>query len=154
MSNYVGVPSTDTAALRAASPAWVLDATVAPLFLVDSVGDTIPAAQLDDMVAQLNATGVTNYEARSIPGDLHSFAYWSQVKNDALAFLAAGFASPPPTPTPTPSPTVSPSPTATPTPGADGQYVAQHFAPAPLPGPGKMCSSAVSFSGKAMVQNA
>ena len=93
---------------------------VAPLFLVDAVGDTVPAAQLDDMVAQLNATGVTNYEARSIPGDLHSFAYWSQVKNDALAFLAAGFASPPPTPTPTPSPTVSPSPTATPTPGATG----------------------------------
>ena len=120
VSNYVGVPSTDTATLRAASPAWVLDATVAPLFLVDSVGDTIPAVQLDDMVAQLNATGVTNYEARSIPGDLHSFAYWSQVKNDALAFLAAGFASPPPTPTPTPSPTVSPSPTATPTPGATG----------------------------------
>ncbi len=120
VTNYVGVPSTDTAALRAASPAWVLDATVAPLFLVDSVGDTIPAAQLDDMVAQLNATGVTNYEARSIPGDLHSFAYWSQVKNDALAFLAAGFASPPPTPTPTPSPTASPSPTATPTPGATG----------------------------------
>jgi acetyl esterase/lipase len=120
VTNYVGVPSIDTAALRAASPAWVLDAAVAPVFLVDSVGDTIPAAQLDDMVAQLNAAGVTNYEARSIPGDLHSFAYWSQVKNDALAFLAAGFASPPPTPTPTPSPTVSPSPTATPTPGATG----------------------------------
>ena len=33
VTNYVGVPSTDTAALRAASPAWVLDATVAPLFL-------------------------------------------------------------------------------------------------------------------------
>ena len=27
VTNYVGVPSTDTAALRAASPAWVLDAT-------------------------------------------------------------------------------------------------------------------------------
>jgi acetyl esterase/lipase len=124
VTNYVG--STDTAALRAASPAWVLDATVAPLFLVDSVDDMIPAAQLDDMVAKLSATGVANYEARSIPGDLHSFAYWSQVKNDALAFLAAGFASPPPTPTPTPSvtptpsPTASPSPTATPTPGATG----------------------------------
>ena len=128
VTNYVGVLPTDTVALRAASPAWVLDATVAPLFLVDSVGDTIPAAQLDDMVAQLSATGVANYEARSIPGDLHSFAYWSQVKSDALAFLAAGFASPPPTPTPTPSvtptptpsPTASPSPTATPTPGATG----------------------------------
>lgn len=105
VTNYVGVPSTDTTALRAASPAWVLDATIAPLFLVDSIGDTVPAAQLDDMAAQLNASGVTNYEAGSIPGSLHSFGYWPQVKNDALAFLAAGFASPPPTPTPTPSPT-------------------------------------------------
>ena len=124
VTNYVGVPSTDTAALRAASPAWVLDATVAPLFLVESFDDMIPAAQLDDMVAKLNADGMTNYEARTIPGSLHSFASWSQVKNDALAFLAAGFASPPPTPTPTPSvtptpsPTASPSPTATPTSGA------------------------------------
>ncbi len=118
VTNYVGVPSTDTAALRAASPAWVVDSSVAPLFLVDSFGDTIPAAQLDDMVAQLNAIGVNNYEARSIPGSLHSFGYWSQVKNDALAFLAAGFASPPPTPTPTPTPT--PSPTASPTPGETG----------------------------------
>jgi len=105
VTNYVGVPSTDTAALRAASPAWVVDATVAPLFLADAVGDTVPAAQLDDMVAQLNAAGVGNYEIRTIRGDFHSFGFWSQVKNDALAFLTAGFASPPPTPTPTPSPT-------------------------------------------------
>jgi len=111
VTNYVGVPSTDIAALRAASPAWVLDPTVAPLFLVDSVGDTIPAAQPDDMVAQLNANGVTNYEARTIPGNLHSFGYWAQVKDDAIAFLATGFALPPPPPTPTPTPTVSPSPT-------------------------------------------
>lgn len=90
VTNYVGVPSTDTAALRAASPAWVLDTTVAPLFIVDSVDDEIPAAQLDDMVAQLNASGLTNYEARSLPGKLHSFANWSQVKNDALAFLRRG----------------------------------------------------------------
>ena len=129
VTNYVGVPSTDTAALRAASPAWVLDATVAPLFLVDSVGDTIPAAQLDDMVAQLNATGVTNYEARSIPGDLHSFAYWSQVKNDALAFLAAGFASPPPTPNPDAFSDRQPEPNRHSDPWCDGQYVAQHFHP-------------------------
>jgi acetyl esterase/lipase len=119
VTNYVGVPSTDTAALRAASPAWVLDATIAPLFLADAVGDTVPGAQLDDMVGQLNVHGVINYEARSIPGNLHSFGYWSRVKNDALDFLAAGFASPPP-PTPSPSPSASPSPTSTPTPGVTG----------------------------------
>jgi acetyl esterase/lipase len=122
VTNYVGVPSTETAALQAASPAWVLDATVAPLLLLDKADDMMPAAQLDDMVAQLQAVGATNFEAGSIPGTGHSFDYWPQVKNDAFAFLAAGFSTPPPTPTPTPSPTPTstptPSPSATPTPSA------------------------------------
>jgi acetyl esterase/lipase len=88
VTNYVGVPSTDTASLRAASPAWVLDRTVSPLFLVDSAGDVVPAVQLDDMTAKLNAAGAHNYEAMTIPGNLHSFAYWPQIKDDAIAFLA------------------------------------------------------------------
>ncbi|HEX4664986.1 MAG TPA: alpha/beta hydrolase [Chthoniobacterales bacterium] len=114
VTNYVGVPSTDTAALRAASPAWLLDATVAPLLIFDKADDTMPAAQLDDMAAALQAVGATNFEARTIPGAGHSFEYWSQVRNDALAFLAAGFSTPPPTPTPTPSPTATPTPSPTP----------------------------------------
>jgi acetyl esterase len=89
VTNYVGVPSTETAALRAASPAWVVNRTVAPLYLVDSEGDLMPAVQLDDMVAHLNSSGVHNYQAMSIPGNLHSFANWPAVKNDALAFLAS-----------------------------------------------------------------
>ena len=51
----------------------------------------MPAVQLDDMVVHLNADGVTNYAAMTIPGQLHSFAYWPQIKNDAFAFLAAEF---------------------------------------------------------------
>jgi acetyl esterase/lipase len=89
VTNYVGVASTDTAALRAASPAWVVNRTVAPLYLVDSEGDLMPAVQLDDMVAHLNSTGVNNYQAISIPGNLHSFANWPAVKDDVLAFLAS-----------------------------------------------------------------
>lgn len=92
VTNYVGVPSSDTASLRAASPAWVVNRTVAPLFLVDSVGDVMPAVQLDDMVAQLDANRVKNYSAMSLPGSAHSFENWPQIKNDALAFLASGFA--------------------------------------------------------------
>lgn len=92
VTNYVGVPSTDTASLRAASPAWVVNRSVAPLFLVDSVGDIMPAVQLVDMVAQLNANKVKNYSAMTIPGSAHSFGNWPQIKNDALAFLASGFA--------------------------------------------------------------
>jgi acetyl esterase/lipase len=89
VTNYVGVPSTDTAALRAASPAWVVNRTVAPLFLVDSEGDLMPAAQLDDMVSHLDSSGAGNYQAMTIPGNFHSFANWPQVKADALAFLAS-----------------------------------------------------------------
>jgi hypothetical protein len=44
-------------------------------------------------VASRAGNGALNYEAMSIPGNLHSFAYWPQVKAAALAFLADGFAS-------------------------------------------------------------
>ncbi|MBA2435455.1 MAG: alpha/beta hydrolase [Verrucomicrobiota bacterium] len=89
VTNYVGVPSTDTAGLRAASPAWVVRRSVPPLFLVDSADDIMPEVQLDDMVARLNASGVRNYEAMTIAGNSHSFANWPAIKSDALAFLAS-----------------------------------------------------------------
>lgn len=89
VTNYVGVPRSDIAALRVASPAWVVNKNVAPLFLIDSLGDPMPAAQLDDMAAQLTAVGARNYNAMRIAGALHSFEYWPQVKADALSFLAA-----------------------------------------------------------------
>lgn len=93
VTNYVGVPSSDTVALQAASPAWIVNKTVAPLYLVDSEGDLMPAAQLDDMVTHLNSSGVRDYTAMTIPGNLHSFANWTQIKSDALAFLAAKLGS-------------------------------------------------------------
>jgi acetyl esterase/lipase len=116
VTNYVGVASTDTVALRAASPAWVVNASVAPLFLIDAEDDLMPGAQLDDMVAHLEGLGVDNFQSTRIPGNLHSFANWPAVKTDALAFLAEHFAEPTPTPTPTatPTPTLTPTPTATP----------------------------------------
>jgi acetyl esterase/lipase len=120
VTNYVGVPSTDTVGLRAASPAWVVNAGVAPLFLIDSEGDLMPAVQLQDMVTHLEGLGLNNYQAMTIPGSLHSFANWPAIKTDALGFLAEHFGSPTPTPTPTvtptPTPTVTPTPPVTPTP--------------------------------------
>lgn len=89
VTNYVGVPSTDTVSLRAASPAWIVTKTVAPLYLVDSAGDLMPAAQLDDMVAHLISNGVRDYTAITTSGKLHSFANWPQIKSGALAFLAS-----------------------------------------------------------------
>jgi acetyl esterase/lipase len=105
VTNYVGVLSTDTAAIRAASPAWFADSTISPLFMINSVQDSMPYSQLGDMIAHLDALGVTNYQALTLPGSLHAFANWPSVKDQALTFLANGFAGvPPPPPLPTPPP--------------------------------------------------
>jgi acetyl esterase/lipase len=138
VTNYVNVPQTDIPSLQAASPAWVLDETVAPLYLVDTEGDLMPAVQLDDMAAQLAAHGAKTYVAKSIAGTGHSFEYWPQIKTEALAFLAAGFA--PPTPTPTPTPTPDPTPTPTPSPTAS---------PSATPTPTPPSSSLVNISTRA-----
>jgi acetyl esterase/lipase len=102
--NYVGVPATDTVTLRAASPAWQADGTIAPLYLVNTIEDSMPYSQLPDMFTRLDGNGVTNYQAITLPGNLHSFSNWSAVKDSALAFLATGFGAAPPPPSPTPSP--------------------------------------------------
>ena len=105
VTNYVGVPSTDTTALRAASPAWLADDTISPLLMVNTLEDPMPYSQLGDMIMHLDALGVTNYQALTLVGGSHAFEYWSTIKDQALAFLADGFAgvSPPP-PLPSPSP--------------------------------------------------
>ncbi|CAN5523510.1 hypothetical protein BH20VER3_BH20VER3_13380 [soil metagenome] len=104
--NFVGVPATDIAALRAASPAWLADQTVSPVFLVNTIGDPMPYIQIADFVMHLDALGATNYQALSLPGSNHSFANWPAVAETALAFLAANFAGqplPPPLPSPAPA---------------------------------------------------
>ena len=99
---YVNVPETDTEAIKAASPAWADLTAISPLFMIASVGDSMPPRQIPDMVSKLEAAAVTNYQQLSIAGDLHGFDYWSQIDSDgvaiktkALEFLAAGFAPPP-----------------------------------------------------------
>jgi len=103
-TTYVGVPTTDTAALRAASPAWLADAKTAPLFIVNSLKDFMPYSQLADMIMHLDALGLTNYQVLSRVGSDHAFENWTPVKDQALTFIANGFASiPPPPPFPPPS---------------------------------------------------
>ncbi len=116
VTNYVGVTSEDTEALQAASPAYVVDSETAPLLLVHSENDSMPFSQQGDMTSALDALGVTNYQAVTLPGFAHAFANWPVIKEESIAFLAAGFAGvpPPPLPTPTPSPSPSATPTATP----------------------------------------
>ncbi|MBA3963754.1 MAG: alpha/beta hydrolase [Chthoniobacterales bacterium] len=105
VTNYVGVTTAGTTSLRTASPAWLLGSNTAPLYLVNTVEDPMPYSQLPDFVAKLDAASVTNYQAQSLPGNLHSFAYWPTVKDHSLAFIGAIFAhttppplSPPPAP--------------------------------------------------------
>ncbi len=105
VTNYVGVTTTDTAALRAASPAWFVDSAIAPLLMVNSISDPMPYSQMGDMIEHLDALGVTNYQAITFPGGTHAFANWPSVKVQALAFIANGFAGiapPPPVPVPPP----------------------------------------------------
>jgi len=66
-----------------------VDATVAPLFLVDSADDLIPAAQIDDMANALAALRLRNYSATTLPGTGHSFENWPLIKSSAIAFLGA-----------------------------------------------------------------
>ncbi|MBA3650974.1 MAG: alpha/beta hydrolase, partial [Chthoniobacterales bacterium] len=108
VTNYVDVDSTDTEALRAASPAWLVDSAIAPLLMVNSISDPMPYSQMGDMIEHLDALGVTNYQAISFPGGTHAFANWPSVKEQALAFIANGFAGiapPPPVPVPPPGST-------------------------------------------------
>jgi len=105
VTNYVNAPSTDTEAMRAASPAWLADSTISPLLMINSVDDSMPYSQLGDMIAHLDALGVTNYQALTLPGDSHSWASWPSVKDEALTFIANAFAGvPPPPPLPPPAP--------------------------------------------------
>ncbi len=93
--NYVGVPASDQAALRAASPSWLADASAAPLLLFNSVQDPMPVFQLVDMTSKLQSLGMTNYQSSILPGSGHAFDYWSVIKDQAIAFLAAGFSAAP-----------------------------------------------------------
>lgn len=115
VTNYVGVAQSETATLLAVSPVSLVDATTAPLFLINSAEDPMPFAQLGDMTSKLDSLGITQYQQLTLPGSLHAFDYWSIVKDQVIAFLDARFAGVPfPTPTPKPNPTVTPIPTPAP----------------------------------------
>ncbi len=108
VTNYVNAPSTDTTAMRAASPAWLADSTISPLFMINSLEDSMPYSQLSDMIVHLDALGVTNYQALSLAGGSHSWASWPAVKDQVLSYIAdafAGVAPPPPLPPPSPGST-------------------------------------------------
>ena len=91
-------------ALQSASPASQSSIDPNPMFLIASQQDPMPPHQITDMVEVLRVAGktVTNWPETSdfqfvvISGDLHEFAYWTQViapntevKDAVIAFLNA-----------------------------------------------------------------
>jgi hypothetical protein len=114
VTNYINVTTTDVAALRAASPAYLADRETAPLFLMHTDEDPMPYSQLGDMTSHLAALGLTNFQSLTLPGSAHSFANWPAVKDYSIIFLTSWFAGvPPPGPTPSPQPSPTPTPEAT-----------------------------------------
>ncbi len=73
------------------SPVTNVDATVAPLFLVNSARDSMPFTQLADMTDKLLSLGLDTFETLTLPGAGHAFANWPGARELALAFLAQGF---------------------------------------------------------------
>ena len=98
---YNFVNSTDAAdggPLDMASPYRFVTSSMCPYFIIASDNDTIPLEQYPDMIRALDAAGVTNYQALlRANSNLHGFAYWSDVKDDVIAFLEAAFAGGDPT---------------------------------------------------------
>lgn len=91
--NYVG--SAEREKLLAASPVGHVTATAAPLFLIHSQRESMPRQQLPLLAAKLTTSGVTSVQLQlTLPGNRHSFAYWPDVRDQAIAFLRDGFARP------------------------------------------------------------
>ena len=111
VTNYVGVESSHVETLRSASPAWLADAATTPLLLIHSTEESMPFSQQGDMTSRLDALGLTNYEAMTLPGSGHSFAYWQTVKDRAILFLSSWFQGVPPPPEPSPTPPIVAPPT-------------------------------------------
>jgi acetyl esterase/lipase len=107
VTNYCNVPDTNpsnTPALQLASPASQSSIDPNPMFLIASQQDPMPPHQITDMVEVLRVAGKTvtiwpktsDFQFVVIPGDLHEFAYWTQViapntevKDAVIAFLNA-----------------------------------------------------------------
>jgi acetyl esterase/lipase len=89
--NYAGSDRRDK--LLAASPVSYVTADAPPLFLVQSTREAMPYQQLPDLVAKMLSIPVKSVQQQIIlPGRAHSWANWPKVKDQAIAFLKAGFA--------------------------------------------------------------
>jgi acetyl esterase len=89
------LPSACPATARAASPIAHVDATDAPMLLVNSDAELVPVDQAQRMAAAVQAAGV-HEQLVVLPGHLHAAAYASQVWDQTLTFLGQELGSPTP----------------------------------------------------------
>jgi len=89
VTNYCGVSISypNIASLRMASPAWQDLSQSNPVLLIASEFDPMPPNQLPDMQNALTAAG-RPVKSLIISGNLHSFNYWPQVRDNILDFLS------------------------------------------------------------------
>ena len=83
--NYCGTHSITI--LEDDSPVAMVASDISPVLMFETKHDEMPFTQLRDMTSTLDALGVTNYQSVILPGHLHAFDYWRQVKDQAIAFL-------------------------------------------------------------------
>ncbi len=98
--NFVNsTDASDGGPLDLASPYRFVTSSMCPYLIIASDMDVgVPLEQFPDMIRALDAAGVTNYQSLLLANSrLHGFAYWSEVKDDVIAFFAAGFAAGDPT---------------------------------------------------------
>jgi len=93
IENYVG--SANPEAIRKASPITYVDATVSPLYLVQSSNETMPPGQLPDLVRKLQQVGATNFKQLFRENSRqHAFSNWPDVRQEALQFLQENLGGP------------------------------------------------------------
>jgi acetyl esterase len=89
------LPASCPATAKAASPITQVDATDAPMLLVNSDAELVPVGQAQRMAAALQAAGVRE-QLVVLHGHLHAAAYAAQVWDQTVAFLGHELGSPKP----------------------------------------------------------
>ena len=68
-------------------PISVVKFPMPPLFLYASTDEAMPPQQIIDLMAQLDALKVKNYQHTIFSGHGHAFVYWSKISQEVISFL-------------------------------------------------------------------
>lgn len=84
LARYIGTHNINI--MLADSPIQDVGSQTHPLLLVNKEVDNVDQSQSQDLMALLDPS---QYTFILLPGEGHSFHYWSEIKDDAIAFLEA-----------------------------------------------------------------